>query len=124
MSAQVNGNTSFTKDTNGLWQKKTHSLLWVTFCQTSWWNRVCFPSCSDHQLKGFKWEGIDFDIKMISGARVVSPFMSSGCGRPINSCFRPKQLLLSESLLETIGKTRQTSQRIVACGQWFLPKIR
>lgn len=123
MSAQASGNTSFTQGANGFWQK-THSLLRVPFCQTSWWNRVCFASCSDHQLKGFKWEGIDSDIKMMrSGAGVVFPFTSCGCGRPITKCFRPEQLL-SESLLERIGKTRQTRQRVIACGQWFLPKIR
>lgn len=118
MSTQTIGNTSFTQGTNGLWHKKTHSLLWVTLCQTSWWNRFHFASCSDHHSQGFKWEG-GFDVKMVrSGVRVVSP----GCGRPITNSFRPEQLL-SESLLERIGKTRQTSQRIVTCGQWFLPKI-
>lgn len=59
---------------------------------------------------------------MRSGTRVVSPVTSSGCGRPITKSFRPEQLL-SESLLESIGKTRQTSQRVVPCGQWFLPNI-
>lgn len=117
-----NENTSFTQGTNGLWQKKTHSLLWVTLCQTSWWDRICFASCSDHQLKGFIWEGIVIDIKMMrSGARVVLPFTSSSCGRPITQSFRPEQLL-SEPLLECIAETRQTSQRVVPCGQWFLPK--
>lgn len=98
-------------------------MLWVTLCQTSWWKKVCLASCSDHQLEGFKWEGIVFDIKtMRTEERVVSPFTSSGCGRPTTSSSRPEQLL-SESLLERIGKTRQTSQRVLACGQWFLPKI-